>query len=513
MDPGGLGYQLIEAGMDEVGELDLNDRFCAGCCHPDSQSDDECLGDRGVERPGGSEGIGESGRGLEHTALRIGHVLAECDRVLVEAHHVVERLVDGGDQVDLLADRLPLDRLHRLDGCDRRRINAAERIVGIRGALGPLGSGSDSARGLLVDGLLGGGVEKAVFYEVAAERWDRVLSPPLLDLFSGSIQLVVVVGRVGVVAVGLGLDEGGAFAGSGLADGRRRRPIYREQIVAVDNDAFDAVAVSAIGDLAGDLIALWDRDRIHVVLDQEDHWKVVDAGKVHCLVPITLRGRAFSAGDEHDAVGSAALQLVGDAGGVRVLGRDRRGVGEDIEIRLRPVTRHLSAAGRGVALFGEHAQENVFDAHPEPDIEGDVPVVGEGPVLLRVEGIGCPHLGTLVARYRHHEANPALPVQRPRALVELAGEHHPAVHLEQVVVAEAEHGVVADGLEFEGHFRLPRWCPGRLSSRSDPISWILSSATRTAATCGFTPSASAASSTRLTLSEIASISALARLTS
>ncbi len=120
--------------------------------------------------------------------------------------------------------------------------------------------------------------------------------------------------------------------------------------------------------------------------------------------------RAFSAVDETVAVGSAVFRLMGDAVRVRVLGRDRRGVGEDIGIWLRPVVRHLSAAGRGVGFLGEHAKENVFGAHPERDIEGNVPVVGKGPVLFRVEGIGRPHLSGLVARSRYDEANPALPV-------------------------------------------------------------------------------------------------------
>ena len=102
VDPGGLGDDLVEAGMDEVGELDLGDRPAACGGHADAEADDERLGEWGVEAAVVAERLGEADGGLEHATLGVGDVLAEDGDLRVGRHDLVERPVDGRDQVDRL---------------------------------------------------------------------------------------------------------------------------------------------------------------------------------------------------------------------------------------------------------------------------------------------------------------------------------------------------------------------------------------------------------------------------
>ena len=97
--------------------------------------------------------------------------------------------------------------------------------VGVGCVVGLGDRGGDCFADLLVDGRLGRLVEQTRLDEVLPEDGDRVLAPPQLDLFGGAVELVVVIGGVGVVAVGLGLDEAsGPPPAAGPFDGRGMTP-------------------------------------------------------------------------------------------------------------------------------------------------------------------------------------------------------------------------------------------------------------------------------------------------
>ena len=90
MDAGDLGDDLIEGGVDVVGEGGA--RPAASSPSPPShrQTGDERLGDRSVEAPVGAEAVGQPLGRLEDPTLRVGDVLTEHDRLGVGVEDLVE---------------------------------------------------------------------------------------------------------------------------------------------------------------------------------------------------------------------------------------------------------------------------------------------------------------------------------------------------------------------------------------------------------------------------------------
>src|SRR5688500_9382352 len=93
----GLRHQLVEAGEDEVLELDLRDRAQAVRRHADGGADDERLVERRVEHARIAVLRPEAVGGAEDAAV-LADVLAEDDDVAVAAHGLVEGVRDGLDQ-------------------------------------------------------------------------------------------------------------------------------------------------------------------------------------------------------------------------------------------------------------------------------------------------------------------------------------------------------------------------------------------------------------------------------
>ncbi len=198
--------------MDVVGELDLRQYLVAGGGHPDRTANDGGLGDGGVEDSRRSKSVGQPLRGLEHASLAAGDVLAEEDGVLVFLEDLMKRAVDRCDQVD----RLPLDRRFRLgdggSGGDYACIHARARLVGVGCRLGLLDGSRQELDDFLIDLPLVRLGEEPVLDEVLLEPAQRVLLPPPLYLIPTAVEGVVVVGSVGVVAVGVRLDQSRALA-------------------------------------------------------------------------------------------------------------------------------------------------------------------------------------------------------------------------------------------------------------------------------------------------------------
>ena len=91
---GGLGDQLIEPGIDVVGELDLDHRAQAVGPHADRGADDATFGDRGVEHPLAAV-LGLQPLGAAEDTAEVADVLAEHDDVVVALHHHVDGRADG----------------------------------------------------------------------------------------------------------------------------------------------------------------------------------------------------------------------------------------------------------------------------------------------------------------------------------------------------------------------------------------------------------------------------------
>ena len=121
---GRLLHDLVEGRVDEVGELDLDDREQAAEGHADAMADDRGLRQRRVDHPLLAELLDEALRGPEHPTAGA-HVLAHDQHALVARHEVPHGVVDGFDEALLRHDLFSFDVGGRPWGSSRRRRGAA----------------------------------------------------------------------------------------------------------------------------------------------------------------------------------------------------------------------------------------------------------------------------------------------------------------------------------------------------------------------------------------------------
>ncbi len=239
--------------------------------------------------------------------------------------------------------------------------------------------------------------------------------------------------------VRLRLDQGRALAGARSRDGGLHRSVAREDIVAVHDDAGEAVGRGPVRDvLDRHLLGLLDADRVSVVLTHEDHREPVDPREVHALVPCAGAGRPLAEPAADHGVLAAEFGGVGDPRGVRHLRGDHGGVADDPQTPRAPVTGHLAPARGRIARLREQPEEDLGGGHPCDEHDGRVAVVRDPDVLARPQRPRRAHLAALVAGDRDDERRLALAVQAESRLVDQARRDHRAVHREQVVGGEAE---------------------------------------------------------------------------
>ena len=124
-DAAGLGEDLVEAGEDVIGELDLGDGLQAVKPHADRGGDDAALGDRRVEHAGLAIFLLQAG-GDPEDAAEIADILAEHDDVRIARHHHVVGAVQRLDHVHDAHLRAPSPRPRRRRAA-RRGARAARR--------------------------------------------------------------------------------------------------------------------------------------------------------------------------------------------------------------------------------------------------------------------------------------------------------------------------------------------------------------------------------------------------
>ncbi len=88
--------------------------------------------------------------------------------------------------------------------------------------------------------------------------------------------------------VGDGFDQVGPLPLTRTRGGRADGGVDAQDIITVDPDPGKAVALGAVDDGAGGLLRQRDRNRPVVVLTEEDHGGLEDAGKIHGFVPVAL---------------------------------------------------------------------------------------------------------------------------------------------------------------------------------------------------------------------------------
>ena len=124
-------------------------------------------------------------------------------------------------------------------------------------------------------------------------------------------------------AVGLAFDERGTAAAAGAGDGPADDLVHSQDIVAVDRDAGNAIAVCSVGDL---VVAGGGGKRdfggVEVVLADEDGRQVPNGGHVDALVEGAVADRSVAEESHTDAVGLEQLEGIAGARSLQDAGTD-----------------------------------------------------------------------------------------------------------------------------------------------------------------------------------------------
>jgi len=158
-----------------------------------------------------------------------------------------------------------------------------------------------------------------------------------------------------------------------------------------------------------------------VVEAVEDHRGLEDAGEVHRLLAVGVRGGPISQIDERRAVLALHPGGIGHADGVGYLARDRNAEGQvpDTLGNAHPV---------GVARVVE---DQILERPPAPHVRRPFPVVGHHPVGI-AQGVDAAEDRGLVAPDGAEGPDPALALQPEHSLVEATGEEERAIEASEV---------------------------------------------------------------------------------
>ena len=165
----------------------------------------------------------------------------------------------------------------------------------------------------------------------------------------------------------------------------------------------------------------------------------MDAGEVHRLVDIADAGRAVAEVGDRDLVEPAQLRRQRGADGVR----DLRGDGAPCEtIRrslLTEVRGHVPPAAVDVVAARRRSPIRMSrGVMPTVERDADVPVVREQPVVARAQRRGGADLCGLVAFAAVRDRALAHALEQPLPHAHGAGQQHLVLHLEKLLVGEAE---------------------------------------------------------------------------
>ena len=331
-------------------------------------------------------------------------------------------------------------RAHRLAAVRSARagVDVVEDPLGAgRGARLRLGEGGvDLGAQLLHQRLLGGLVDQPLRRQMAAHALDRVEGAVLVELDRIDVARRVVGGVVRAHAVGPGLDERRPLPRPRPRDRPRAGVVHREEVVAVDELAGDAVAGRPRGEARRrGLLAHRGGDGPAVVLEHEDDRRAAHAGEVERLVRVALRRGAVAEVRADDGVEALDAQPPRQADGVRDLRGQRDLEGQHVGLGVHP------AAGRlaGVVLHG------LGQAVAEAQHRRQLAVLGHDPVAPGLERPGRADDGRLLAVDRREGPQPPLALQREAALVAHARAQHRAPRVEQRVALERRDVALGEG--------------------------------------------------------------------
>ena len=184
---------------------------------------------------------------------------------------------------------------------------------------------------------------------------------------------------------------------------------------------------------------------------------------VQCLPELTLAGGAIAQRNVGDFVAVEfdvfELPVVarGFFGGVRMRGQvaadfgaansvqnlrpGGRGAGDDIEVGMAPVGRHLPAAGTGIVSGAYCLQQHVIGGRAQGQAERPVAIIGKKPVVARLQGKSRSHSDRFVPGARDLEEYLLLALEQDLAIVHPPRSIHMAVGFDQLIAGKAFVGL------------------------------------------------------------------------
>ena len=240
-------------------------------------------------------------------------------------------------------------------------------------------------------------------------------------------------------------------------DRRADDGIDRLHIVAVHDDARDAVATARRGDV-GDLHLVGHRCRVGVtvVLDEADPGRVVDRGQVEGLVEQPHAAPAVAG----EGQGHTRLAAVAEAH--RRAQAHRQGVGQVADEAEDPEAQVADAVDVDVAARGDArgAAQQVGEDAPRGEAaqqEGAQVAVHRRHHIVRPQRVARADADRLMAALAEGAAHPAaLFPMGDHALIEGAGEPHPIVEVEPLRVGQVlRHRHSLSGVRQIIHAALP----------------------------------------------------------
>ena len=269
------------------------------------------------------------------------------------------------------------------------------------------------------------------------EPLDRVVAPRRLDLLGGHVAAGIVSRGVRTQSVEPGLDQRRPPAGQCPLPGLVDSVVHLGCVVAVDDHSTDSERSRLVGDRLGrGLLVERSGDGPLVVHAEEDHRSTQDAGKVARLVEVALGTGAVS--EEHgDHAGFVAQRHTPcQSHGMGYLGGQR-------DLQRRYAYRFRETAAGGVADVVEHVP--VEDLRTVTLERQRLPVLGEDPVVRRVQGMGGGGDRGLVAVDRSEGSHLPLALEVPEATGLGTGRHHVDEHRPELVIRRSRHLVDPSG--------------------------------------------------------------------
>ena len=229
-----------------------------------------------------------------------------------------------------------------------------------------------------------------------------------------------------------------------------------EEIGAVDRiDVQAGKRSNEAGDVAAGGLGLdRNRDRVAVVLDEEEHRQAPEAGGVERFPELALARGAVAERDVDDLVGLEARLAIRDRsvnaavdharfGGADRLQHLRAGrarLRDDVQIGMPPVRRHLPPVGARIVFGADAGEQHVERRDAELQAQRAIAIVRIEPVVARLQREAGRDEHGFVAGAADLKKDLALVLELDLLVVELSRQQHAAVDGEELLAGQVGAG-------------------------------------------------------------------------